>query len=150
VPPPFVVVAVKVTDWPLQIFVFDAAIEIVGVTEGLTVMVMLFEVTVLGSTHANELVTVNVTTSPFCNEFVEKLNPLVDTVFPLIFHAIVGASPWLLIDEENETIDPLQTLVFVVEIDAVRFAGVVTVKVMVLLVTEPPEQLSLLVKVHVI
>lgn len=71
-------------------------------------------------------------------------------MFPLIFHAIVGASPWLLIEEENDTIDPLQTLVFGVEIDAVRFAGVVTVKVIVLLVTEPLAQLALLVKVHVI
>lgn len=68
----------------------------------------------------------------------------------MIFHAIVGASPWLLIEEENDTIDPLQTLVFGVEIDAVRFAGVVTVKVIVLLVTEPLAQLALLVKVHVI
>ena len=69
--PPFVVAAVKVTDCPLQIFVLDAVIEIVGVTEGLTVMVMLFEVTVLGLTHAKELVMVTFTTSPFCKVLVE-------------------------------------------------------------------------------
>ena len=69
--PPFVVAAVKVTDWPLQMFVLDADIEIVGVTEGLTVIVMLFEVTELGLTQANELVMVTFTTSPFCSVLVE-------------------------------------------------------------------------------
>lgn len=69
--PPFVVDAVKVTDCPLQIFVLEAVIEIVGVTEGFTVIVMLFEVTELGSTQDSELVTVKETTSPLCKEFVE-------------------------------------------------------------------------------
>ena len=69
--PPFVVVAVKVTDWPLQIFVLDAEMEIVGVKEGFTVIVMLFDVTELGFTQANELVMVTFTTSPFCKVLVE-------------------------------------------------------------------------------
>ena len=63
--------AVKVTDCPLQIFVLVAVIEIVGVTDGFTVMVMLFDVTVLGLTHAKELVIVTFTTSPFCKVLVE-------------------------------------------------------------------------------
>jgi hypothetical protein len=62
---------VKVTDWPLQIFVLDAEMEIVGVTEGFTLIVMLFDVTELGLTQANELVMVIFTTSPFCKVLVE-------------------------------------------------------------------------------
>ncbi len=128
----------------------DAEIEIVGVTDGFTVIVMLFEVTELGLTHAKELVMVTFTTSPFCKELVEKVPPLVATVFPLIFQTMPGDVPRLLPKELKSTEVPLQMLVLEAVMDVVGVTGFVTVKVSVLLVTAPLAQLALLVNVHVI
>jgi len=62
--PPLVGVAVKVTEVPVQIEVALAEILTDGTDEGFTVMVIPFEVAVVGLTHAKLLVKIQVTICP--------------------------------------------------------------------------------------
>lgn len=68
--PPFTGVAVKVTFAPAQIVVALADIETVGVTVDVTVMVMVFEVTVAGDAQDAVDVISQVTVAPLVNEVV--------------------------------------------------------------------------------
>ena len=75
-------VAVNVTDAPEQIVVALAAIETAGTTDALTVIVMLFEVAVIGEAQLAFEVRITVTTSPLFKvvlvndvEFVPTLPP---------------------------------------------------------------------------
>ena len=66
--PPFVGVAVKVTFVPEQIVLpGDATMLTEGVTVGVTVIVIAFDVADAGLAHASDDVITQVTTSPFTN-----------------------------------------------------------------------------------
>ena len=65
--PPFVGVAVKVTLVPAQIVVALAPMITDGVTVDVTVIVIAFDVAVVGFAHAMDDVITTVTTSPFTN-----------------------------------------------------------------------------------
>ena len=79
-------VAVKLTLCPEQIEVEEAVIDTEGVTDEATVMVMVFEVAVVGEAQAALEVIVTVTWSPLARELDEKLALLVPTFTPLTFH----------------------------------------------------------------
>ena len=68
--PPLVGVAVNVTDVPLHIVVFGVAILTAGVTDGLTVMVMLFDVAVVGEAQVAVEVITQLTTAPLVSVVV--------------------------------------------------------------------------------
>jgi hypothetical protein len=78
-------VGVKVTAVPAQTVVADAAILTAGTTEGVMVIVTLFEVAVRGETQAALEVITQDTTSPLANVLLEYVDPVV--VFtPFTFH----------------------------------------------------------------
>jgi hypothetical protein len=80
-------VAVNVTFVPEQIVLpGSAAILTEGVTVGLTVTVMAFEVAVAGLAHASVDVITTVTISPFDNALFEYVALLVPTLLPFNFH----------------------------------------------------------------
>ena len=79
-------VAVKLTLCPEQIEVEEAVIDTEGVTDEATVMVMVFEVAVVGEAQAALEVIVTVTWSPLASELDEKLELLVPTFAPLTCH----------------------------------------------------------------
>ena len=68
--PPLVGVAVKVTDVPAQILVDDALMLTLGVTLGVTVMVILLDVTDAGEAQLALLVSTALTTSLLVNVLV--------------------------------------------------------------------------------
>ena len=71
---------------PAQILVWLALIEIVGVTVGFTVMVMLFEVTVAGEAQAAVLVISTVTISLLEIVDVVYVDVVTPTDVPFFFH----------------------------------------------------------------
>jgi hypothetical protein len=67
--PPFVGVAVNVTFVPVQIVLPGLAAMLTdGVTVGVTVIAITFEVAVVGLAHANDDVITTVTISPFASD----------------------------------------------------------------------------------
>ena len=85
--PPFVGVAVKVTDVPLQIVVPGlAAILTDGTRIAVTVIVTLFDVAVAGDAQASVDVITQVTASPFINAAFVYVLVLVPTLLPFNFH----------------------------------------------------------------
>ena len=79
--------AVNVTDVPEQIVLPGlAAMEIVGVTTGFTVMVMELDVTVAGLTQEALLVITQVTTLLLASVVDVKVVELVPVFTPLTFH----------------------------------------------------------------
>jgi hypothetical protein len=60
-------VAVKVTDVPVQIVVADADMLTAGVTDAFTVIVIAFDVAVVGDAQATLEVITQVITSPLAN-----------------------------------------------------------------------------------
>ena len=92
--PPPVAVAVNANEVPLQIDVCGELIEIVGVTDGVTDIVRLFEATLAGVAQTALLVKRQLTILPFTKLFV--MNVLVDvelTPLPLILQRYCGDEP---------------------------------------------------------
>jgi hypothetical protein len=79
--PPLVGVAVKVTEVPEHIVEAVALMETAGVTDGLTVIAMLFDVAVVGEAQVTEEVITQLTASPFTKEVV-VYTELLEPVFP--------------------------------------------------------------------
>ena len=80
-------VAVNVTLVPMQIVLPGlAAILTEGVTSGFTVMVIAFDVPVVGLAQAKEDVITQVTTSPFASDALEYVLLFVPTFVPFNFH----------------------------------------------------------------
>ena len=85
--PPFVGVAVNVTDVPVQIVLPGfAAILTDGVTVAVTTMLIAFDVAVVGLAHANDDVITQVTASAFTKAAFVYVLLLVPTLFPFNFH----------------------------------------------------------------
>jgi hypothetical protein len=84
--PPLTGVAVKVNAVPEQIEVSLATILTLGVTTGLTVIVIEFEVTVGVLTQAELEVISQVTTSLFDHKALLNMDVLVPTATPFTFH----------------------------------------------------------------
>jgi len=86
VDPPFVGVAVNVTDVPAQTFVADAAIDTEGTTVGFTVIVILALFAVVGLAQVAFEVSTQLTACPFVNVVVVKMLELVPAFVPFTFH----------------------------------------------------------------
>jgi hypothetical protein len=84
--PPLVGVAVKVTAVPLQILVADALIETTGVAFEPTVIVIAFEVSLLGTAHPALEVNTHFTTSLFTNAVEAYVELFVPTTAPFFNH----------------------------------------------------------------
>ena len=85
--PPFVGVAVNVTDVPAQIvFPGLAAILTDGTTIAVTVMVILLDVAVAGDAQVAVEVITQVTASPFTNTAFVYVLLFVPTLLPFNFH----------------------------------------------------------------
>ena len=84
--PPFTGVGVKVTVVPAQMLVADAATVTEGVTVELTVIVMALEVADIGEAQAKDVVTTQVTTSPFERPELVYVDPPVPTLLPFNRH----------------------------------------------------------------
>ena len=84
--PPLVGVAVNVTLFPVQILVADAAIVTDGVTEEVTVIVMLLLVAVGGVLHEALLVITTFTTALLGRVVDEKVGLLVPAFTLFTFH----------------------------------------------------------------
>lgn len=108
-------VAVNVTLWPVQTLVDDAAILTAGTTLLLTVMLMLFELTVVVPAHGLVDVNSQVTTAPLLNAVVLKDDELVPAGVPFTFHWYEGEEPALVTEALNVTEAPAQTVVLPVE-----------------------------------
>lgn len=78
--------AVKVTEVPAQIVVADALMATAGVTEGFTVIVILFDVAVVGETQAALDVMIQLITSPFAGAAITYVLLFEPTLPPLRFH----------------------------------------------------------------
>jgi len=93
--PPFVGTAVKVVDCPWHVGLVPDVMEIptagVTVTE-LTVIVMVFEVALIGLEHGRFEVITQLTTWPFARADVLKVDPVPELLFPT-FHWYVGFAP---------------------------------------------------------
>lgn len=83
--PPLVGVAVKVTELFTQAEVLGVVIDTEGVTDP-TVMVMAFDVAVVGDAHAELDVSTHVTTCPLVSVVVVNVGLLVPAFVPLTFH----------------------------------------------------------------
>lgn len=107
--------AVNVTLWLVQMLVEDAATLTAGATLLLTVMLMLFELTVV--VPAQGLVEVNsqVTTAPLVNAVVLNEEELVPAAEPFTFHWYEGDEPALVTLALKVTVAPAQTVVLPVE-----------------------------------
>ena len=79
-------VAVKVTEAPEHIVVADAATETEGVTDALTVIVMEFEVAVVGEVQLAFDVIITVTKSPLTNVVLVNVGEFVPTLPPFTCH----------------------------------------------------------------
>lgn len=84
--PPLVTVAVNVPVVPEHMVVELAAMEIVGVTAGVMVMVIGLLVAVAGAAQVALLVSIQVTISPLFKVLVVKVELLVPASIPFIFH----------------------------------------------------------------
>ena len=84
--PPFVIVGVNVTLLPEQIELELAEIDMVGVTNAVTVIVIEFDVAGLLNTPAKLEVITQVTTSPVFSVLVVKVALFVPTLVPFTFH----------------------------------------------------------------
>ena len=78
--------AVKVTDWPVQIEVEEAAIDTDGVREAAAVIVATLEVAVSGAAHGALEVITTLTWSPFASVVEVKVGELEPTFVPLSLH----------------------------------------------------------------
>jgi len=78
VAPPLVALAVKVTACPAHVGLLPEVkeVETAGVTLGLMVTVVLFDVAVDGLAHPRFEVRIQVTTAPLVNELEEKVLPV--------------------------------------------------------------------------
>lgn len=82
-----VVVTLKVTEVPAQMILpGDAVIDAVGVTVGITVIVMVLLVTSVGLAQAALLVRSQVITSPLANVLSIYVPALVPTGLPFLYH----------------------------------------------------------------
>ena len=79
-------VAVKVTDVPVQIVVVGVVMLTDGVTAVLTVMVIAFDVAVVGDAHGEDDVMTQVTTAALVKVVEVYVALLVPTLVPLTFH----------------------------------------------------------------
>ena len=84
--PPLVGVAVKVTEVPVHIEVALAEILTAGTAEGFTVMVIPFEVAVVGLTQAKLLVKIQVTICPLVSVELVNVELFVPAFTPLTCH----------------------------------------------------------------
>ena len=93
--PPFVGVAVKVTDTPELLGLVPAviAMDTDGATDGFTVIVMLLLVAVLTVAQARLEVITQETTWPLVSAVVVYVELFVPTLEPLTFHWYAGAEP---------------------------------------------------------
>jgi hypothetical protein len=133
--PPFEGVAVNVTNCPTQISVLFVLIEIAGVTDGETSIVILFEFAVVVVTQGALLTMVQLTTSLSTKVLVTKGEGPVKIVLPFTFQFKTGLLPPLLVLAVKLTDWPLHTLVEEVLIEIVGLAVVETFIVMPLLVS---------------
>ena len=108
--PPFVGVAVNVTDVPVQVgLVPDVkATATLGVTLVVNVIVMLFDEAVKGLAHAELEVIVQVITSLFANEAFVYVALFVPTFVPFNFHWYAGVVPPLVGVAVKVTVEPEQ------------------------------------------
>jgi hypothetical protein len=79
-------VAVKVTDAPVHIVVVGVVMLTDGVTDVLTVIVIAFDVAVVGDAHGELDVMTHVTTAPLVSVADVYVALLVPTLVPLTFH----------------------------------------------------------------
>ena len=79
-------VVVKVTASPAQIVELLAAMLTDGVTEVLTLIVMLFDDAVVVDAHVALEVSTQLTTASFANELLVKTGLFVPTLLPFTFH----------------------------------------------------------------
>ena len=84
--PPFVGVAVNVTEAPVQIAVALATIETAGITTGFTVIEILFDVADAGEAQVLLDVMITVTASPLFKVEEENVDEFVPTLLPLTCH----------------------------------------------------------------
>jgi hypothetical protein len=84
--PPFVGVAVNVTDAPAQIVVALAAIDTEGTRTAFTVIVIELDVAVTGETQVAFEVRITVTTSPLANVVLVNVVAFVPTFPPFTCH----------------------------------------------------------------
>jgi len=84
--PPLVGVAVKVTEVPVHIEAALAEIPTEGINEGFTVMVIPFEVAVVGLTQAKLLVKIQVTICPLVSVELVNVELFVPTFVPFTCH----------------------------------------------------------------
>ena len=128
--PPFTGVAVKVTVFPLQILVEDAAIETDGVTEEFTVILIVFDEAVVGELHNALDVNTHEIASAFTSVVVEYEEAVAPGIFvPFFFHWKVGVPPPLVALAVKVTDVPEQTVV--AEVLIVILGAVVGVTVIV-------------------
>jgi hypothetical protein len=144
-----VVEALKVTAVPAQIVVDDAAMDAVGVTTGLTVITMLFELAIPSlETHvAEETMRANTMSEAF-NVLVVKVALFVPCAMPLMYHSYVGVTPPFVGVAVNVTLVPAQMVVALAAIVKIGVTFGVTVMAMlfefaVAVVTHVPEEVKI-------
>jgi hypothetical protein len=86
VEPPLVAVAVKVTEVPAQIVVVGVEMVTDGADDAVTVMVIAFEVAVVGDAHDAVEVMTHVTTCPLVSVLVVYVGLFVPTLVVPTFH----------------------------------------------------------------